>query len=224
MTAGNSLILLETGAHRAPLQLRRDERVTVSLVRRFVVRVCRCGRHRSRPGWPGSVCGQAWIRHRLHWRADGGSCIAARQAPFSPLCEIHHLRFPPDHISNELAITCSSTRHSSTSCSLEMLPRSSGLRNGQPYSLYQMTRHPVSSLAVDMSDSGNSSVFPVGLGRVVPEAFAHLPREPHTTLSRIPFATASYYNAERPPQPRRVFCAGGCNGLSSGPSWFATAT
>src|SRR5262245_28792432 len=88
--------------------------------------------------------------------------VARPLGPFSPSCEIHHVRRPPDQSSDELAMTCSSTRHIRTSCSLEILPRSSARRNGQPYWLYQMTRHPVSSDAAEISDSGISSLSPVG--------------------------------------------------------------
>src|SRR4029453_13168580 len=103
------------------------------------------------------------ISRLIDAKQSGRSPSAASPlGPSSPSCEIHHLRLPPRHSSEELAMTCSSTRHISTSWSFEITPRSPGRRTGPPYSLYQMIRHPVSSLAVEMSDSGTSSVSPVG--------------------------------------------------------------
>src|SRR5262245_7101921 len=57
--------------------------------------VCGRGRYRRRRAWPGAACGQAWLRYRLHWPADGGPCNAAQQGDI----RLVWLRVLPWHVS-----------------------------------------------------------------------------------------------------------------------------
>src|SRR5262249_48693265 len=114
--------------------------------------------------------------------------------------------------SDELAITCSSTRHISTSCFCDILARSSARKKGQPYLLYQITRHPVSSVAATTSDSGNSSLSSVSdRPSCTNNSFACSSRTAHHVMAK-PMLSSSYSDAERPVAQSPRFLAVGCSG------------